>query len=304
MSPRVIRHVSELGQSLASAPVMPLPTRVLMIRPTAFNIEVAINVHMCDAEGRPHALDKDLALRQWEALRRTYERLGFAVLVLEGTDGLPDMTFAANQTLPYVDPEGKRRALLSNMADDVRHREVEDVAAFLEDLGYAPAPLLPRTPDTLFEGMGDALWIPGRRFLVGGHGFRTRLTVYETVATRTGTSVAALELKNPKFYHLDTCLAVLNADTAIACLEAFTPEGQDLIRALFPRLIAVPLAEADAPGFACNAHCPDGRHVIIQEGCDATEKALTASGFVPVPVNTSEFIKSGGSVFCLKMMLY
>ena len=42
--------------------------------------------------------------------------------------------------------------------------------------------------------------------------------------------------------------------------------------------------------------------MLLQAGCPRTEKALRARGYEPVPLETGEFRKSGGSVFCLKQM--
>jgi N-dimethylarginine dimethylaminohydrolase len=44
--------------------------------------------------------------------------------------------------------------------------------------------------------------------------------------------------------------------------------------------------------------------VLIQEGCDGTVDRLRAHGFVPVELDTSEFLKAGGSVFCMKQMIW
>jgi N-dimethylarginine dimethylaminohydrolase len=77
-----------------------------------------------------------------------------------------------------------------------------------------------------------------------------------------------------------------------------------LLKSIFNNLIEVPLEEADSPGFACNAHCPDQKHVIIQTGCQKTLQLLKDYDFVPLEVDTSEFIKSGGSVFCMKLMFF
>jgi N-dimethylarginine dimethylaminohydrolase len=54
---------------------------------------------------------------------------------------------------------------------------------------------------------------------------------------------------------------------------------------------------------AANACCPDGRHVLIQSGCTKTNRALESAGYRAVEVETSEFLKSGGSVFCLKLAI-
>jgi N-dimethylarginine dimethylaminohydrolase len=56
--------------------------------------------------------------------------------------------------------------------------------------------------------------------------------------------------------------------------------------------------------FACNAHALDGKTVIMQRGAREAVSRLGALGFRVVEVDTGEFLKSGGSVFCLKMMIY
>jgi N-dimethylarginine dimethylaminohydrolase len=72
---------------------------------------------------------------------------------------------------------------------------------------------------------------------------------------------------------------------------------------MFERVIEAP--ENEARGlFACNAHSPDGRHVVIQRGCTETNTALEQAGFAVIEVDTDEYLKSGGSVFCMKLMTW
>lgn len=302
--PIVIARAEDLKSSPRHAEVMPHPKNVLMIRPTYFNIDTAINPHMRKADGSAHELDTSKAMTQWENLKAQYEKIGFRVVALEGVAGLPDMCFSANQSLPFLDARGNKRALLSNMATDTRHIEVDHVAAALVKEGYSCESVDARRKETFFEGMGDCLWLPGRRFLIGGYGHRTTAAMYSKIAERTGADVAIFNLKNPRFYHLDTCLSILNETTVLACRDAFNDEGWALLNAIFTHIIEVPLAEADSPQFACNAHCPDGKHVFIQPGSIRTNSAMTQAGFKVVEVDTSEFIKSGGSVFCLKLMFF
>ena len=56
--------------------------------------------------------------------------------------------------------------------------------------------------------------------------------------------------------------------------------------------------------FACNATCPNGKDVIIQAGCVTVNAELRRRGFIVHEVSTEEFLKSGGSVFCMKMMVW
>ena len=301
---KIVRNASELNFDIRSAPQMPLARRILMVRPTYFHVDNPINPHMRKADGTLHVLDKAKAIAEWETLRATYRSLGLEVFEAEAISGLPDMVFCANQTLPFVSRTGEFRAILSNMANDIRHKEVLGIKAALEHEGYGTVELPARNSSTLFEGMGDALWLPGYRVLLGGYGHRTHRSIYEKVAEMTDATVLAFELANPRFYHLDTCLSILDARSALACRDAFTCEGWELVQKVFPNLIEVPLAEADSPVFACNAHCPDGKNVLMQLGAKETVRRLQVSGFHPIELSTEEFIKSGGSVFCMKLQFF
>jgi len=60
--------------------------------------------------------------------------------------------------------------------------------------------------------------------------------------------------------------------------------------------------EKEASGkMACNAASFFGKTVVIQKGAETTVGKLRTSGFEVIEVETSEFMKSGGSVYCLKM---
>jgi N-dimethylarginine dimethylaminohydrolase len=84
---------------------------------------------------------------------------------------------------------------------------------------------------------------------------------------------------------------------------AFDDEGRALIEKGFDTIIEAPDEEARHQ-FACNAHSPDGKHVLIQEGCEGTTERLRSEGFLPIELDTSEFLKAGGSVFCMKQMIW
>lgn len=300
----ILQNKKDLNFNPRSLPTFAKPQRVLMVSPTHFDVVSAINAHMVREDGSLNVVDKQKALTQWQDLKKVYEKLNLSVHVVEGVPNLPDMVFSANQSFPFVDTAGKRHAVLSNMRNDVRHCEVEHIAAFLTAQGYTLHHLDERAKGCFFESMGDAVWLPGHRFILGGFGFRTDKREYTKLAQIVDAPVAVFELKNEKFYHLDTCLSVLNSTTALACPEAFTEEGWELLLSIFETVLEVPLEEADSPNFACNAHCPDEKHVVIQRGCSNTVGLLKQHGFVPIEVDTSEYIKSGGSVFCMKLMFF
>lgn len=290
---------SELDFRLADLPSVPRPQRVLLASPQHFDVEYVINPHM---EGQIGNVDRDKATRQWESLRQAYEHAGVETLTVEGAPGLPDMVFCANQTLPYLVPNGKQRGvILSRMHAPQRRDEVAHFETFFQREGYVIHHLQDLNTD--FEGMGDAIWHPGRYLLWGGYGFRTDLGAYELISEMLNVPVLALRLEDPDFYHLDTCLSVLDARSALIYPGAFQQEGLDLLMHFFDHLIEAPEDEARNL-FACNAHCPDERHVLIQQGCADTSDRLLKAGFTPVELDTSEFLKAGGSVFCMKQMFW
>ena len=278
-------------------PPRPEATAVLMADPEHFDVEYVINPHM---EGNVGNVDRALAKRQWGALRDTYAALGLTVHVLPGQPGLPDLVFTANQSFPVRTPDGRWTVIMSRMRSTHRHPEVDVVESFYAERG---AHILHLPPDLgTFESCGDCRWHPGRALIYGGHGFRTKASALRFVAETLDVPVVPLELVDPRFYHLDTCLAPLTEHAALVVEEAFTPEGLATLRTCFPELIPVPPVEA-AHGFAANGNCPDGKHFIMHRGNTQTRTNVERLGLDVIEVDTSEFIKSGGSVFCMSMML-
>ena len=281
-------------------PRLPRPDRVVLTTPRYFDIEYVINPHMSDNVG---AVNREVAFQQWKALRAVYSALDVSPMIIPGQRGLPDMVFCANQTLPFYQPEHDRRGvILSRMHAEERKGEVRHFASFFDNLGYDTV-TLPEDENLTFEGMGDGLWHPGRQLLWGGYGFRTEPKAYEVIAEILDVPVVALELVDPDYYHLDTCFCPLDPEHVVIAPKAFTEDGLAIIDSAFETVIEAPDSEARRQ-FACNAHSPDGQHVLIQEGCEGTISRLQDEGFVPIEVDTSEFLKAGGSVFCMKQMIW
>lgn len=270
-----------------------------MTTPTHFRVAYVINPHM---EGNIGEVDRPRAQRQWEALKDAYQAIGFEVTVVDGAEGLPDMVFCANQTLPFRTPGGDLGVVMSRMHAPQRKDEVAHYATFFETQGYEVRNLDIDIPGD-FEGMGDAIWHPGRYLLWAGYGFRTDKSVYNRLTGDLGIPVLPLHLSDPDFYHLDTCFCPLDENSVLIYPDAFDSEGLDLIRSHFERVLEAPEHEARNL-FACNAHSPDGKNVIIQRGCVETNRILQDADYRVMEVDTDEFLKSGGSVFCMKLMYW
>lgn len=295
----LITRTSELNFSLSQIDDMSLPKGALMVTPEHFTVEYVINPHM---EGHIGNVDREKARQEWVQVRDAFVGSGVEVHEIQGQAGLPDMVFCANQSLPYVDKDGVKHVLMSIMHADQRKDEVAFIEQWYRQNGYV-IHHLDGTTIRDFEGMGDAIWHTGKRLIWGGYGFRSFLDAYKVVSETFNVPVVALELLHPAFYHLDTCFCMLNSTSALIYPEAFTPEGLELIRSLIPNIIEANQYEAEEL-FACNATCPDGKNVVIQYGCVEVNAKLREAGFTVHEVSTDEYRKSGGSVFCMKMMVW
>lgn len=295
----LITKPSELTFSLSDLAEMPLPTGALMVTPEHFTVEYVINPHM---EGHVGNVDREKARREWNEVREAFVKSGVEVHDIKGEAGLPDMVFCANQSLPYVSPTGGKEVMMSIMHADQRKNEVSFIEEWYRNNDYK-IHHLDKSKITDFEGMGDAIWHTGKRLIWGGYGFRSSLEAYRKINETFDVPVIGLELLNPDFYHLDTCFCMLNSDTALIYPAAFTSDGLALIRKLIPNSIEANQYEAEEL-FACNATCPNGKDVVIQAGCTDVNAKLKAAGFIVHEVSTEEYLKSGGSVFCMKMMVF
>jgi len=276
------------------------PNKILMVTPQGFDIKYAINVHMKNTEGNLHQVDSEKALCQWKELKNTYESLGFEVLLKEGDSNFPDMVFCANTSFSFLDSENKPSVILSQMHDLQRKGETEAIEKWFlsQDIKVYR---LDTSSD--FEGSGDALWSYEAQEIFCGYGFRTQPSICSQIEKITHKKTYAIHLINENFYHLDTCLSILNKDTAVYVPGAFSTDGLELIRSKFNTLIEASENEA-VDYLAANCHCPDGKNVIFQKGAENLCNQLRQHSFNAIEVDTSEFIKSGGSIFCMKQQLF
>ncbi len=274
------------------------PQSVLMIEPKQFEIVYGINPHMRNEDGTLKTVDKSKAVLQWNNLKSVFVDLGLRVDVIPGREGCPDMVFCANQMFPFLNSKGKPSVLMSRMSTYEREAEVQWVRKWAIDKEFEiyELPL-----EVTFEGMGDAIWNYETQEIFFGHGFRSSQSVESVLKELTGCEVRALQLVSDKFYHLDTALSILSGDSAIWVPEAFHDASREIIRSCFSSLIEVEVGEAEV-SLAANALCVGGKRVVIEKSATKTIGRLHEEGFEVYEVDTSEFIKAGGSVFCMKWL--
>jgi N-dimethylarginine dimethylaminohydrolase len=257
----------------------------LMCPPEYYSVEYAINPWMTSGE----PVDPAQAMRQWQALRETYLALGHSVRLIDPEPGLPDMVFAANgATVIGGTVLGAR----------FRHRErAAEGPAYLDWFrrsGFRSV----HEPGRVNEGEGDIVHADG--VILAGHGFRTDASVKHDVEELFGLPVISLGLIDPRFYHLDTALCVLDSDTAAYYPAAFDDAARAALAAQFAELIEA--KDTDAEMLGLNA-VSDGRHVVLPAEADGLAATLAARGFEPVPADMSEFRKAGGGPKCCTLEL-
>lgn len=250
-----------------------------MADPGHVDVRYAINPWM-----DPSApFDPDRARAQWRELHDLLVMLHHDVAVLPARLGLPDLVFAANGALVLG-----ARALVSRFAHPQRRPEADLHRQWLRDRGVATV-----DASVPCEGEGDLL-VVGRRVLVG-HGFRSHRDATVDVAGLTDREVVPLELADPRYYHLDTALGVLDDDAIAWHPPAFTPDSAATLRALYPGGIEVD--EHDAELLACNL-VSDGRNVVVPVGVRRLLHDLERHGFEPVTIDLSELRLAGGGPKC------
>jgi len=276
-----------------------MTARVLLAEPTAFSVAAAQNPHMRAADGSLQQVDPELAREQWEQLFAAFQAAGQECHVLPADPELPDLVFTANPSLllPPTPRSEESEVWLSRMTHRTRRREVGLHANFFRERGHA----LHDFPEDVghVEGHGDLLRHPGEGVVHVGLGPRSEPAAWTYLAQRRPDwRIETYRLQDARFYHLDTALAVLDEERALLVPEAFSGHDLNRLKRAFPRHLL--LRPEESLAFAGNAWCPDRHHVFLQAGVSRVEDWLVAEGLEPVPVETGEFRKSGGSVFCLK----
>jgi N-dimethylarginine dimethylaminohydrolase len=267
--------------------------RYLMCRPEYFTVRYSINPWMEPA--RP--TDTAKAVRQWQTLYDTYLALGHEVELIDPLPGLPDMVYTANGGF-----------VVDGRALGVRFRvpeRREEERAFMD--WFAAAGFEVIEPVEVQEGEGDFLLVGDT--ILAGTGFRSTGHSHREVADVFGREVVSLRLIDPRFYHLDTAICVLDpvegeggVDAAnIAYLpSAFDAASLRRLEERYPHAILV--SDEDGAGFGLKA-ASDGRHVFLSPRATGFDAQLRDRGYVPVPVDLSELLLGGGGIKCCTLEL-
>lgn len=267
--------------------------RYLMCRPEHFTVSYSINPWM--EPSRP--TDTNLAVQQWQSLYDTYVSLGHEIELIDPVEGLPDMVYTANGGF-----------VIDGVAygPKFRFRErAEEAPAFID--WFAANGFQVAEPVEVNEGEGDFLLVGNT--ILAGTGFRSTGDSHREVGEVFSREVVSLTLTDPRFYHLDTAIAVLDPVEGPGGVEkaniaylpnAFDERSQAILRERYPDAIRV--SDADGAVFGLNS-ASDGKNVIISPRAKGFEAQLRERGYTPVLVDLSELLLGGGGIKCCTLEL-
>jgi N-dimethylarginine dimethylaminohydrolase len=277
-----------------------IETCFLMCPPKHFAVTYTINPWMDPAGWSKNARALTAAAqREWERLRGALIDLGASIELAAPLPGMPDMVFTANSAVVL-----DRRALLAHF----RHAERQlEQPQFAREFRALQARGVIDRVDTLpaglvLEGAGDCVWDRARDLFWMGHGQRSDEAGREAVADLFGVETVALELVDPRFYHLDTALSPLPRGEVMYLPAAFSRASQGAIAARVEPSQRIEVAIDDACRLAANAVAIND--TLLMAGCsERLRGALNERGYRVIKTPLASFLRSGGGAFCLTLRL-
>lgn len=258
--------------------------RILLCPPNYYDIEYEINPWMHVA----HKVDPEKVMATYKKVKEIYTSIGIELYEITPQKGLPDMVYSAN----FGEVVGDT-FIQSNFKFPQRRREADFAARYFKESFAFNTVTIPE--NIFFEGQGDLL-NDGTRFFFGW-GKRSEQSAKPYLEKFLNAEVIDFELINPYYYHLDTCFAPLTSDLVMINPQSFKPEGLKKVYQSFSTVIET--NDQDNQVLACNlVHA--GKNIVFAKGCsESLREKLHEEGYSLYEVDTTEYIKGGGSVKCI-----
>jgi N-dimethylarginine dimethylaminohydrolase len=271
--------------------------RVLLCPPAYFDVVDQKNPYM--SEKVP--VDREKAQRQWQALCSALEKAGCQVETIAAAPGHEDMVFAANPVFVGFQEGTGKFIVPSHMLHASRQREVPVYVDWFRQRGFKIIEL--DLGAERLEGHGDLIWHPDWSRVYAGYGFRSTqggVDRFHHAMSKLGIPVVTLHLADPYCYHLDTCFCPLNDEAVLLYPGAYAPESLAKLLGFWKRVHELTADEAHK--FMGNGIVANGSY-LTPYLTTHLESILRQEALTPVIIETSEFEKSGGSLFCMKAFL-
>jgi len=275
-----------------------MANRVLLCPPTYFDVVDQKNPYMSAMS----AVDHGKAQLQWQALSSALQHAGHEIETVDPIPGLEDMVFAANQVFVGFHDSIGNFIVPSRMVHPSRQREVPHYVNWFRQRGFQIIDL-GLSGNEYLEGHGDLLWHPDGSRIYAGYGFRSTkggIRTFSEAMSKWEITVVPLRLVDPFCYHLDTCLCPLNKEAVLIYPGAYAAESLEKLRSFWRRVHELTAEEAHK--FMGNGIAVNGRY-LTPYLTPHLEGILRQESLMPIVLDTSEFEKSGGSLFCMKAFL-
>jgi N-dimethylarginine dimethylaminohydrolase len=304
---------------------------LLMGDPSHFSVQGGANPHTRTRWGTKRHVDRELAIRQWHALKSSLEELGARVLVVPPVTAQPGLVYPANagfqSRVDTPEPISAKTFTLSNLLP-TRAGEKAHYRRLLEAHGFRVAEI---DESLRFEGEADFFPVADLHLLSYGrlerqrfvpalrlppwrrvYGFRTDRRAEPILAAAVAPRpVLAVGLVLEAHYHGDTALCAFGPrrEHLLVYRAALEPAGWTLLRERLGDAI-VELSEPDARRYAANSFTftPRGdggnagdSYLVMPAGVsERLLEQVRERGVTPICVDVSEFLKKGGgSVKCM-----
>lgn len=265
--------------------------RYLMCPPHHFGVLYEINPWMHEEV----AVEHDAAAQQWEDLVANLRLAGAEVLTMDAHPTVPDLVFTANAGIV-----NGRQFVPSHFRHPERQPETEIDAEWFAAAGFQ----VDRLPGELdHEGAGDALpFTPEGRstVLVSGYSFRSDAAAVTALGDLVGCPVKAVQLVDPRLYHLDLTFCPLDERRALCAPLGWDRYGRKVMEALVPEPLW--LEDDEALAFCANSVVV-GTTIVMPSTPPRVGRQLEAWGFTVVESPVDEFLKAGGGCRCLTLAL-
>ena len=264
----------------------------LMCPPFTVSNEEPNNVYMSPSD-RPY--NWPLAMRQWMTLYQRLAREALVFLLPSGNDGLQDLPFVSNLAAGL--PHKPDTVLVSRFTSPPRWGEKDVGARFFAEMGYS-ADVSPYP----WEGEAELKHVRGNTY-IGGVGQRSTRAAYDWMRAAHGMNIVEVHLGDPKLYHLDCSVFLLDRNTALVATSALEPDDVAELEKIVG-IVDVPKANV-YDGWTNSLRLGDK---VLNSPRDAAsaralERLLAMHNLDLETVNLSEFMKSGADLSCLVMHL-
>lgn len=135
-----------------------------------------------------------------------------------------------------------------------------------------------------------------------GYGVRSALETHTVLGATFDAEVISLRLVDPRFYHLDTCFAPLPDGRLLYYPAAFDERSRRAIERRISAAKRIVVDDDDAIGFACNVLRLEDQ-LFLNQASQRLQESLAQWGFETQVRPVGEFLKAGGGVKCLSMIL-